>query len=121
MSREIKFKLWLTEPKKMTYAHDIFEIIHLGVDSYDGVVPLQFTGFHDKNGAELHEGDIIETKYDDKIEESGFGYVRNEIRFCEGAFCWIGETSGKPERLEGFDCKNSVVVGNIYENSELLK
>ncbi len=84
-----------------------------------GNQPDQFTGLHDINGKEIYEGDIV--KGARKLKPK-------KVIFSEGAYmltkCSVSE---KPratrECLTGrtvqFD--QLCVVGNIYENPELLK
>jgi uncharacterized phage protein (TIGR01671 family) len=92
----------------------------------------QFTGLHDKNGNEIYEGDIIQL-----VDDSGetiivvceFGTARREIygnvvdiigfyfkRLCDGkkTFPIVCNYAGKHD-TEIFE-----IVGNIYENPELL-
>jgi len=70
---------------------------------------MQFTGLLDKNGKEIYEGDFLGE--DEKAE----------VKFENGAFRvrgWvIGEWLGKIE-MRG---KDTSIIGNIYENPELLK
>ena len=72
----------------------------------------QFTSIKDKRGKEIWEGDIVIVSY-------GTG----EVIFEQGAFLikWIDDKEANMELL-GFECKEPVeVIGNIYENPELLK
>ena len=108
--RDIKFRAWSTirKPKMIEWkdlrgspAVDIFE------ESEEWKV-MQFTGLHDKNGKEIYEGDIVTTygqNPDTIIFASGCFYLENAMQFYEATY-WGDE-------LE--------IIGNIYENPELLK
>ena len=67
----------------------------------------QFTGLHDKSGKEIYEGDILEHEY-----ESEYGPIlhTDKVIYHGGAFYPICE---KPET-------EFKVIGNIYQNPELL-
>lgn len=68
---------------------------------------MQFTGLLDKNGKEIYEGDIIEL--------DGYKY---EILFIDGEYCGKSMLS---EQLQMFEIVNGEVIGNIYENPDLIK
>lgn len=72
-----------------------------------------FTGFHDKNGKEIYEGDIL-SNAPQKIE------VRWDSIFGR----WFGhylDNRGTSYFWMGNEFKNYEVIGNIYENPELMK
>ena len=72
---------------------------------------LQYTGLKDKNLDEIYEGDIVEL-FD--VTMRGFMYGENivgEVVFFDA--CFVVDRYD----LRSYDCK---VIGNIYENPELL-
>ena len=79
----------------------------------------QFTGLTDKNGKKIFEGDIIQIP-DDYNE---FGHNAGEIYevyFCCGGF----RLKPKYSKARGYwleDDRTVEVVGNVFDNSELLK
>lgn len=79
----------------------------------------QFTGFHDKNGKKVFDGDIVRGR--------DYTYF---IKFCNGAYyvfhCRVKDTDGEHYRwglISRFEELNIEIeiVGNIHDNPELLK
>jgi|ERR1035437_1753389 hypothetical protein len=109
--REIKFRAWgITKTdgtKEMmpweTTRHAIGEWIG---NAERGVILMQFTGLHDKNGVEIFEGDIVKTTNGIfPIEWRGGFYCK---RPDETAF----------SIYDGYDFE---VIGNVYQHPELLE
>lgn len=72
---------------------------------------MQYTGLKDKNGKEIYEGDILSTGN----LESGHRIV--EVYFKDGCF-YTKDESFKKWRVAGW--RTTEIIGNIYENPELL-
>jgi uncharacterized phage protein (TIGR01671 family) len=107
--REIKFRAWHKEYKCFVNLNLLKVNINLSTGQlyYDGDLNVsdryilqQFTALKDKNGGDIYEGDIL-----DNLEI---------VKFSEGAFLTsIGALCLSANHRE--------VIGNIYENPELLK
>jgi formylmethanofuran dehydrogenase subunit C len=94
MNREIKFRVW--DGEKMT-----FFPLGISMSNLEYGKVMQFTGVKDKNGKEIYEGDIL--NFDGLVE------------FKNGSFIVNGW-----EPLGEMATEKQEIIGNIYENPELL-
>jgi len=135
--REIKFRAWVTNsifPEKnfMCYKPSIESISSSQTISLNYVLSkpellhqwgaenlMQYTGLKDKNGKEIYEGDIVEYKENWLESESGIDErFIHEVSWEVESF--VLKNHGLLSELR--DLKNKIkVIGNIYENKDLLK
>ena len=134
MQRKIKFRGWDEDYEKTTYFDDedyhyrppfVFRLEQVfkkdsNYDDYedfeykditDKVEIMQYTGLHDKNGKEIYEGDIVKSFFVDTDEAGNeiYKYYIIEVKYDE-VLCSY--------KIDKF--MNLEVIGNIYENKELL-
>ena len=78
----------------------------------------QYTGLKDKYNTEIYEGDILElTYFDDSKAEMYVSYLDDLAKFILRDL----KEQNKYFNIEFFDKENIEVIGNIFENKELLK
>ena len=80
----------------------------------DHLVIMQSTGIKDKNGKEIFEGDIVKMAKDVYSEPTYYEVVRHR----GGAYRLESKQHGCELWLRHTDCE---IVGNVYENPELLE
>ena len=128
--REIKFRAWDEKNKRwykdsdpdcvLEFDGSITQINVVGqydgelfysFDDKEGLILVQYTGLKDKNGKEIYEGDII-FHHHRKEEYRLQGVVRYEEQWA-GFYFAENRGMNKNTKYE--------VLGNIYENPELLE
>ena len=93
----------------------LFEGKILGVNTHtDEIEFMQSTGLKDKNGKEIFEGDIVKMATDVYSKLTYYEVVRHR----GGAYRLESKQHGCELWLRHADCE---VVGNVYENPELLE
>ena len=133
---KLKFRAWDKLNNEMYVVEQInlnrgeFESIGYGITflrGADEVILMQSTGLKDKNGKEIFEGDVVSrnsgmpsvVEFGKWIYEEDFGYKIKNIGF------YLNSSYDDDEFFQAMDYedirKNYEVIGNIYENPELLE
>ena len=122
----MKFRVWDKEIKYLDYdvrvtSTDKYEKVEV-LDGFsdwreiteNNYVIMRNTGLKDKNGTEIYEGDIL-------VDYNGFEAEYIEVKWSEKYKTWLIEGDSDIEFLRDFARHISFeVIGNIYEDSELL-
>ena len=77
----------------------------------------QFTNLTDKNGKKIFEGDIIEWFAQGESEHPDFGYIEYDEQSFAWRVCW---QKYDPDWLEGMQSQYITVIGNVFDNKDLL-
>ena len=124
MKDRFRFRVWLKDTNKMYNVHSL----HIGTNKaiissrYGNVsiyinknsILMQSTGLKDKNSKLIYEGDRVYIDYEDEtaIIKWSDDLARFTIHFEDEAVF---------ADFDNYYSKELEVIGNIYENSELLK
>ena len=135
--REIKFRAWRKDIEVM---EDVREMVwdnnglkkqtgeqflnivgfrefesYTGAGNLKNVVIMQFTGLTDVNGDEIYEGDIVDIGV--SLDRKTKSYI-SVVQYDDEMGCFKVE---HPSIILLGNCEKLKVIGNIYENKDLLK
>ena len=117
--REIKFRAWDLKAKRMDevwptpngcgFYDDRSKDVH---EYFDGMYSdvMQYTGLKDRSGKEIYEGDVLDDNHDGWLWVVGFN----------DRGCFIAHAPDEKSEWVLLDDYHFSVIGNIYENPELL-
>ena len=121
--RQIEFRAWDKNSKKMvkvdhlTWNKGVKGLSEINQEMPKWFILMQYTGLKDKNGKEIYEGDVVlmdgtnkklYPNWDTQYEPRRKVYIKIEWGYA-------GFVVG------GIDIDKSEIIGNIYENPELLE
>lgn len=125
MNREIKFRAWTKDhwiDDGMRY--DYQNSIYIESCGWDEFPIMQFTGLKDKNGKEIYEGDILLCHEYDSSDIGGKiiqTFKNAVVGFEDGSFYYYPKGNMKQPHQLLMYAYMPEIIGNIYENPELLK
>jgi uncharacterized phage protein (TIGR01671 family) len=134
MSRIIKFRVWTGSEMLSLADFSTANYVSLGLtwearrrddsvictQATPGAALLQFTGLTDKDGNEIYEGDIVTAKYKGSftgrvVSYRGAFFIRTPNQACAEPYIRLDEWAEVTNSI-----KTTTILGNIYENPELL-
>ena len=117
MNRQIKFRAWESYGSKWVYSDDFENMSdfwkEIECGNLDKNTLGQFTNLLDKNGKEIYEGDIVRWReFPKEVGEVKYDTDMFVVKLSDSESCHL---SG------AFNFGDYEVIGNVYENPELLK
>lgn len=140
-----RYRAWIKTEKRMFFSDDILAIDYENEEivtqqvyfenglpddrdiycyDFDEIELMQSTGLKDKNGKEIFEGDIVRTtRFLGRADEIGGFYEYDKefigiVKQLEGS--WVIDTGSDAVCL-WTEIEENEIIGNIYENPELLE
>ena len=127
--REIKFRVWdktfkmMLSPElvdidfnegKIEVTTDTLRYEEVYTDEIKDFVLMQYTNLKDKNGKEIYEGDILKVKFDTET-------INLYVRYDMGEYLLVKYGEWEDSLYACMWFHEVEVVGNIYENKDLIK
>lgn len=131
--REIKFRVWNEDTKEMLeiqkHSFKTNKSMPYGWNmqyEFDGL--MQYTGLKDKNGNEIYEGDVVKytlkSYYNKTVTEMipvTWGSYSDGGEYVDNVECWMIRYKSLSDICDNKYNQSVEVIGNIYENPELLE
>nr|DAU01449.1 MAG TPA: YopX protein [Caudoviricetes sp.] len=134
MNREIKFRGYGIAEKKWMYGYGLHEVIYRYENGETKATWLttdiknismvhdksagEYTGIKDYEGKEIYEGDIVEVEIMESIFDDS--KLIGVVEMIEGCWCVVNDKKKVAKNLWS-EMDVNRVIGNIYENKELLE
>lgn len=127
--REIKFRVWDKkfnmmlgfksvyinfDEGKIEVTTDTLRYEEVYTDEIEDFVLMQYTNLKDKNGKEIYEGDILKVKLDD-------GEANLYVKYTNGEYRVVNKGKWEDSLYAYMYFGDVEVVGNIYENKDLIR
>lgn len=98
---------------KIEVTTDTLRYEEVYTDEIEDFVLMQYTNLKDKNGKEIYEGDILKVKLDD-------GEANLYVKYTNGEYRVVNEGKWEDSLYAYMYFGDVEIVGNIYENEDLI-
>ena len=130
--REIKFRAWnfIRDAMGMVESYSfksdggasiyVSDIPRIDGDYKNNYYLMQYTGLKDKNGKEVYEGDVVEIRRDHPVSPE-YTFVKGIVKWNDFTLSYSSVSFDGASWTNGLGRLQVEVLGNIYENPELIK
>ena len=121
--REIKFRIWDEAERQMMSWEEVDERDKTGVYQFldmieeDGFEVMQYTGLKDIDSRDIYEGDICEAE---QMLYPLTGTRTGVVKYLDGSYL-LEDLNGLDGDFLFSETAETRIIGNIYENPELLE
>ncbi len=131
--REIKFRAWDINNQLMSYPKGNLPNLYIKIDgkcvsidregeeTKESDILMQYTGLKDKNNKDIYEGDMLGKYSEHKTLEGELHDIyKGVVSWDNFNGRWSCNASWETNTKFGSECKYYEVIGNIYENPDLI-
>ena len=119
---DTKNKLFICNKPNSSFKNGKLQTIHAVEVFADDYVLMQYTGLKDKNGVEIYEGDVLTLKYPRDRRYTVTAKVIRGSQISAMTLKFEDEFTTEEIPLYKISAEHNLeVLGNIYENPELLE
>lgn len=115
-NREIKFRFWDKDLKKMFYRKPLCNDFN-----HKDIIPLEFTGFKGIRGIEIYDGDLLIERSTTLEEGVRIEDTAQQVYWCLKLGCWKLDNTFYQNKESGYLLANELkdfkytVIGNVFQ------
>lgn len=116
--REIKFRVW--DNVESMFNFSLEDLVTNKIEFTSDCPVMQFTGLKDKNGKEIYEGDVINITGGEEHQGYRELTATGIVKYAGCTYCVVDKREVH-YNMDLSPIDEIEIIGNIYENPEVLK